>query len=98
MFETAIIFLFISAFLLVARVYLGPSLYDRVLAVNSFGSVAVLIIAVVGFLNGRPDFLDIALLYALINFIGTIAILNFFRYKMIDPESADPSNNETAHE
>ncbi len=49
MFETAIIFLFISAFLLVARVYLGPSLYDRVLAVNSFGSVAVLIMPVVGF-------------------------------------------------
>ena len=98
MFETAIIFLFISAFLLVARVYLGPSLYDRVLAVNSFGSVAVLIIAVVGFLNGRPDFLDIALLYALINFIGTIAILKFFRYKMIDPEATNLENNEATND
>ena len=44
----------------------------------------IIIIGVVGFLTKRPDFLDIALLYALINFIGTIAVLKFFRYKMVD--------------
>ena len=62
------------------RALLGPTLYDRVLAVNSIGTMTVLMIAVLGFLMGRPEFMDIALLYALINFIGTIAVLKFFRY------------------
>jgi multicomponent Na+:H+ antiporter subunit F len=62
------------------RALLGPTLYDRVLAVNSIGTMTVLMIAVLGFLMGRPEFMDIALLYALINFIGTVAVLKFFRY------------------
>ena len=70
------------------RLFLGPTLYDRVLALNAFGTIAVLMISVVGFLFGRPDFLDIALLYALLNFIGTIAILKFFRYKEIGDKKA----------
>ena len=70
------------------RLFLGPTLYDRVLALNTFGTLAVLMISVVGFLFGRPDFLDIALLYALLNFIGTIAILKFFRYKEIGDKKA----------
>ena len=69
--------------LVLIRLIKGPTLYDRVLAVNSFGTHTVLFIGVVGFWNGRPDFLDIALLYALINFVGTIAILKFFRYRAI---------------
>lgn len=63
-----------------ARAILGPTVYDRILAVNMVGTKTVVIIALVGFLDGRPDFLDIALLYALINFIGTIAVLKFLRY------------------
>jgi multicomponent Na+:H+ antiporter subunit F len=70
----------VAMLLALVRAFLGPSLYDRVLAVNSFGTKTVLMIAVLGFLAGRPDFLDIALLYALINFIGIIAVLKFFRY------------------
>jgi multicomponent Na+:H+ antiporter subunit F len=62
---------------------LGPIVYDRVLAANIFGTFTVLFIAVLGFLTGRPDFLDIALLYALINFVGTIAVLKFFRYRAL---------------
>ena len=62
------------------RALLGPTVYDRILAVNIFGTKTVLIIAVYGFLTGRPEFLDIALVYALINFIGTIAVLKFFEY------------------
>tara|TARA_B100000686_G_C16769526_1_gene964116 strand:+ start:1529 stop:1789 length:261 start_codon:yes stop_codon:yes gene_type:complete len=61
------------------RAFLGPSIYDRVLAVNSIGTKTVLIIAALGFLMGRPDFTDIALLYALLNFIGTIAVLKYVR-------------------
>ncbi|TFH66202.1 MAG: pH regulation protein F [Gemmatimonadales bacterium] len=66
--------------LAMARALLGPTVYDRVLAVNMFGTKTVLMIAVLGFLAGRPDFLDLALLYALINFVGTLAVLKFFEY------------------
>jgi len=83
MFLVAAIALFISMVMVLTRLYAGPTVYDRVLALNSFGTLTVLFIAVLGFLNGRPDFLDIAILYALINFVGTIAILKFFRYRSL---------------
>jgi len=83
MFALASIALFIAMILVLVRLFTGPTLYDRVLAVNSIGTHTVLFIGVLGFLSGRPDFLDIALLYALINFVGTIAILKFFRYRAI---------------
>lgn len=64
----------------IVRAMRGPTIYDRILSVNSFGTATVLFIAVLGFLNGRPDFLDLGLLYALLNFIGTIALLKYFKY------------------
>ncbi|MFT6509848.1 MAG: multicomponent Na+:H+ antiporter subunit F [Parvibaculaceae bacterium] len=88
MYEIATLSIFISIVLILVRLFLGPTLYDRVLAVNSFGTVTVLLIGVLGFLTGRPDFLDIAILYALINFISTIAILKFFRYRALGLDSA----------
>ncbi len=90
MFIVAAIALLIAMLLTLYRLFAGPTLYDRVLAVNVFGSQTVLLIGVLGFLNGRPDFLDIALLYALINFVGTIAILKFFRYRAIGDVPRDP--------
>lgn len=66
--------------LALARALLGPTIFDRILAVNMFGTKTVLFICVVGYLNGRPDFIDIALVYALVNFIGTVAVLHFFEY------------------
>lgn len=81
MFTIAAFALFAAMACLLVRLYAGPTLYDRVLASNAFGTQTVLFIGVLGFLTGRPDFLDIALLYALINFIGTIAVLKFFRYR-----------------
>ncbi len=71
--------------LMLIRAIMGPTLYDRVLSVNSFGTKTVLLLGVMGYLGGRPDFLDIALLYALINFVGTIAILKFFQYGRLAP-------------
>ena len=62
------------------RALRGPTVYDRVLAVNSFGTLTVVVLALHGFLTERPEFLDIALAYALINFIGTVAVLKFFEY------------------
>jgi multicomponent Na+:H+ antiporter subunit F len=61
------------------RAVLGPTVYDRVLSVNMFGTKTVLLVSVIAFLAGRPDFLDLALAYALINFIGVLAVLEFFK-------------------
>jgi multicomponent Na+:H+ antiporter subunit F len=62
------------------RAIRGPSVFDRVLAGNSVGVLSILLLAVTGFLTGRPAFLDIALTYGLLNLIGTLAVLKFFRH------------------
>lgn len=76
------------------RALRGPTLYDRILAVNLFGTKTVLLIAVLGFLMGRPEWLDIALSYALINFIGTIAVLRFIQRRDFSTPVAPPVGNE----
>lgn len=80
MFAVAALALLVVMALALIRAFLGPTLYDRVLAVNNFGTKTVLLIAVMDFLSGRPDFLDIAIVYALINFISIIGVLRFFEY------------------
>ena len=70
--------------IMLARLFAGPTLYDRVLAVNSFGTKTVLFLLVFAAIVGRQDAIDIALLYALINFVATIAILKFFRYRSLE--------------
>lgn len=81
MIGAAAIALVVAIALMLIRALSGPTLYDRVLAVNSIGTKIILLLGVIGFLTGRPDFLDISILYALINFVATIAILKFFRYR-----------------
>ena len=80
MFIAATLALLVTMALTLSRALIGPTLFDRLLAVNSFGMKTVLLIAVYGFLTGRPDFLDIGLVYALINFVGTIAVLKLFEF------------------
>jgi multicomponent Na+:H+ antiporter subunit F len=70
--------------LALARAFLGPTLYDRILAINMFGTKTVIFVALIGFLVGRPQFLDIAVLYALVNFVGIIAVLKLTRYRELD--------------
>ena len=65
--------------LTLVRLMLGPTVFDRLLAANSFGTKTVLLLALIGFLFERPDFLDLALIYALINFVGVIAVLKFVK-------------------
>ncbi len=79
MYYAASIAIFVTMILALARALVGPSVYDRVLAVNLFGTKTVLLLSVIAFLYGRPDFLDLALAYALINFIGVLAVLQFFQ-------------------
>ena len=81
MFVVAAFGILVSMGLALTRAILGPTLYDRVLGVNTVGTKTVLLIGVVGFLTERPEFLDLSLVYALINFIGTIAVLKFFEFR-----------------
>jgi multicomponent Na+:H+ antiporter subunit F len=77
MYLAASVAILVTMALALARALLGPTVYDRVLAVNMFGTKTVLLLSVIAFLYGRPDFLDLALAYALINFIGVLAVLKF---------------------
>jgi len=80
MYTAAAFAIMITMGLAIARVLLGPTVYDRIMAVNMFGTKTVLIIAVIAFITDRHDLLDIAVVYALINFIGIVAVLKFFEY------------------
>ncbi len=69
----------ISTFLILIRAIKGPTTYDKILAVNSFGTKTMVVIALLSDLVSDSMYLDIALVYALINFIATIAILKYVR-------------------
>ncbi len=75
--ETAGVAILVAMGAALARTLLGPTVYDRILAVNSFGTKTVLLIALLGAFAGRADYLDVALLYALINFIATVAMMKY---------------------
>ena len=80
MFAVAVIAVLVALALVVARALMGPTAFDRLLAANTIGTLAVMLLALFGFLTGRPEFLDIGITYALLNVIGTLAVLKFFRY------------------
>lgn len=80
MFSAAVLALLVTVVLAIARAIRGPTVFDRLLATNTAGTVAVLLLSTIGFLAGRPDFLDLAIVYGLLNVVGTIAVLKFFRY------------------
>jgi len=94
MFAVTTIVVLVAMLLALVRALLGPTLYDRILAVNTFGTITVLFIGIFGFLTERPEFLDIALVYALINFIVTIAVLKFFEYGDLGRGSFDQQDSE----
>ncbi len=90
MFAAAALALLVALALALARAIAGPTVFDRALAANSIGTLSMMILAVYGFLTGRPEFLDLAILYGLLNVIGTIAVLKFFRYGDLgDPGQAE---------
>lgn len=87
MFAAAAVALLVTLSLILVRASLGPTVFDRLQALNSAGTCALLLLAVIGFLNGRPEFLDLAIVYGLLNVVGTVAVLKFFRYGTLgDPD------------
>lgn len=80
MFDVAAAAVLVSMALAIFRSIRGPTVYDRILAVNAAGTLTVILISVYGFMSGRPDFLDLALVYALINFIAIIAVSKYVEF------------------
>ncbi|MGW0824374.1 monovalent cation/H+ antiporter complex subunit F [Streptomyces sp. NPDC002845] len=79
--------LLVTMVLTLLRAFMGPGLYNRILAINTFGTKTVLFVAVAGFLFGRPEFLDIGILYALVNFVATVAVLRLTHYQELLSEA-----------
>jgi len=90
MFAAAALALLLTLLLAVLRATLGPSVFDRAQAVNTIGTACMLLLAVIGFLTGRPEFLDLAIVYGLLNVIGTIAVLKFFRPGVLGDAGLEP--------
>lgn len=89
MFLVVSLAILVTMVLALIRALRGPTVYDRVLAVNMFGTKTVLLLAVIAFLFGRPDFLDLALAYALINLVGVLAVLEFIQNNPRKQETSD---------
>jgi len=96
MFVAATLALLVAIAMTVARAWLGPTVFDRVLATNTIGTLAVCLMATYGFLTERPEFLDIAIVYALLNVLSTLAILKYFRFGSLgDPDDDEAPRPET---
>ncbi len=98
LFVVAAVAILISMALAVARAVLGPTVFDRILAVNMFGTKSVLLVAVFAFLSGRPDVLDIALLYSLLNFLGVVAALRLVEREEFFSEGEDKTGSASEEE
>jgi multicomponent Na+:H+ antiporter subunit F len=83
-FKTGIVIILIASFLSLYRVIKGPTFFDRVLAVNLIGSKVIILLVLIDFLYNRPEFVDISITYALINFVSTIAILKLKEKRKLD--------------
>lgn len=73
--------IFATMALALIRALKGPTIYDRILAVNVFGTKTVLVVALVTFVSGHADLIDVALVYAMINFIAVVAVLKLVKMR-----------------
>ncbi|HMB38837.1 MAG TPA: monovalent cation/H+ antiporter complex subunit F [Wenzhouxiangellaceae bacterium] len=73
--------IFVTMALALARALKGPSVYDRIVAVNVIGTKTVLVVALITAISGNDDLIDVALVYALINFIAIVAVLKLSRMR-----------------
>lgn len=89
-FLAALLAILVAFALFIVRALKGPTIFDRLVAANSVGVAAIVFLALLGFFTGRPEFLDIGLTYALLNLVGTFAVLKFFRYGGLGAAGEEP--------
>lgn len=94
LFAVAAVAMLVSMALSMVRAFVGPTVFDRILAVNVTGTLTVVLLSVYGFLDGRPEFLDIGLLYALINFTGTIAVTKYVKFRDLGHPMEGPDEGD----
>jgi multicomponent Na+:H+ antiporter subunit F len=92
MFAVAASAILVALALVITRAIKGPTVFDRVLAGNSAGTLAIMLLAVVGFMTGRPEFLDLGITYGLLNLISTLAVLKFFRHGDLAHDAEEPKS------
>ncbi len=76
-----ILAILVSLTMVLLRVVIGPSIFDRMLGVNSINTHLVVLIVLLGVLAGSEFFIDIAITYGFISFITPIAFLMYFKYR-----------------
>lgn len=86
--------LLVTVALALLRAAKGPTVFDRLQSCSTIGTCAMLLLALLGFLDERPEFLDLALTYGLLNVIGVIAVLKFFHPEKSRFKSADKQGDE----
>ena len=78
-FLVIVLILCFLVFLCLYRVIFGPTVIDRIIGVGVVGTKTLIILLLVGFIYKRPDmFVDISLLYAVLNFIGVLIFAKYF--------------------
>lgn len=78
-FQASVIILIITIFVCLYRVVYGPGVENRLIAVNTVGTKTIILLVLIGFIFDRSIFLDIAIIYAMINFIATLAIAKYLK-------------------
>ncbi|MEX1192931.1 MAG: cation:proton antiporter [Brumimicrobium sp.] len=74
----------LSGFLVFIRFLIGPTLSDRVVALDLLITIGISVIAVYAIISNRPSFLDIAMIFALIAFLGTVAFSYYLEKRKKD--------------
>jgi multicomponent Na+:H+ antiporter subunit F len=95
MFTAAAAGLLVALALVLVRAFRGPTVFDRAQSANTIGTLCVMLLAVMGFLSGRPEFLDLAIVYGLLNLVGTIAVLKYFEHGDLGSAGARPEKPQT---
>lgn len=87
--------LLLLIFLVIIRLVKGPSIIDRVMAVNVLGTKTVILLVIIGQVYGRLDmFIDLALAYALLNFISSLVAAKFIKRRKDSNMWRDLNNKE----
>lgn len=86
--------IFATMAMALARALKGPTIYDRIVSVNVFSTKTVLVIALITYVTGHADLIDVALVYALINFIAVVTVLKLVKTRdLASAGSRDPADD-----
>jgi multicomponent Na+:H+ antiporter subunit F len=71
------IFLAVLILISIYRALMGPTVSDRVIAINLMTTLVIAIIVLLAYFYDQPSFIDVAILYAMIGFLMTVAVVKY---------------------